>query len=337
MHMNLGFWKKLQSKADAHLAHNRPIIILAPMADVTDFAFREMFAKYGKPSVFFTEFVSADGLCSEKGRSKLLIDLKFSKKQKPIVAQIFTSRPDNARRVAELCVELGFDGIDINMGCPDRKIEKQGAGAMLMKSPILAQEILRSTMVGAESAGRRIPVSVKTRLGYAKDDLETWLPYLLECEPAAITIHARTRKEMSKVRARWERIGDAVKIRDKYFVGKEKPLIIGNGDIESLKDAREKLKESYADGVMVGRGAFGNPWFFNEKKKDVSISEKLKVMAEHSILFEKTFKDVKGFSVMKKHFKAYVSGFDGALTLRKKLMETRSAGEVVEIVDKFSI
>ena len=156
--MNLGFWGKLK----------KPVFVLAPMADVTDFAFREMFAKYGAPDVFFTEFVSADGLCSEKGRPKLLIDLKFSRKQKPVVAQIFTSRPENA--------ELGFDGIDINMGCPDKKVEGQGAGAVLIKEPKLAQKVLRAAQEGAG----KVPVSVKTRLGYAKDELETWLPYIFE-------------------------------------------------------------------------------------------------------------------------------------------------------------
>ncbi len=331
MVIQFGFWRKFQPKADAPLAQKKPILILAPMADVTDFAFREMFAKHGKPSVFFTEFVSADGLCSAKGREKLLIDLKFSRRQKPIVAQIFTSKPENAKKAAELCVELGFDGIDVNMGCPERRIEKQGAGAALIKTPKIAQEVLRATQEGAGA----LPVSVKTRLGYAKDELEAWLPYLLECSPAAVTVHARTRKEMSKVPARWERVADAVRIRDGYFKKGAKPLIIGNGDIENLEDAREKAKECGADGIMVGRGTFGNPWFFSGTSP--SLKERLHAMADHAELFEKTFAGVKGFNIMKKHFKAYISGFSGASELRAKLMKTKSAKEVGEVIKNYEV
>ncbi len=314
--ITLGFWGKIQ----------KPFFVLAPMADVTDYAFREMFAKYGPPDVFFTEFVSADGLCSEKGREKLLIDLKFSPRQRPIVAQIFTSKPENARRAASLCAELGFDGVDINMGCPERKIEKQGAGAALMKTPKLAQEVLRAAKAGAG----KLPVSVKTRLGYTKDELETWLPYVLECEPAAVTIHARTRKDMSKIPARWERVTRAVEIRDKIFSGGGGPLIIGNGDVGSFRDARERIKECGADGVMVGRAAFGNPWFFTGTIPP--FEERLCAMAEHAELFEKIFGGVKNFGIMKKHFKAYASGFPGASGLRAELMKTSSAAEVRQTI-----
>ena len=181
----MNFWEKL----------NKPIFVLAPMADVTDAAFRRIIAKYGKPDVFWTEFVSADGLtlAPEEGRKKLLRDLEYSESERPIVAQFFTSNPENMKKAAELAVELGFDGIDINMGCPDKSVEKQKAGAALIKNPKLAREIIRAAKAGAGS----LPVSVKTRLGYNKDELETWLPELLAEEPAVVTIHARTRKEMS--------------------------------------------------------------------------------------------------------------------------------------------
>lgn len=310
--IQFGFWKKLK----------RPIITLAPMADVTDFAFREIIATCGSPDVFWTEFVSADGLCSEKGRPKLLIDLKFSRKQKPIVAQIFTANPENARRATELCVELGFQGVDINMGCPDRKVERQGGGASLMKNPHLAREVLLAVKKGAG----KLPVSVKTRIGYTNNELSSWLPYLFEAEPAVITIHARTRNEMSKVPARWEHIAEAVALRDKYFHS-EKPFIFGNGDLLSVSDAKEKSLAYGADGAMLGRAIFGNPWLFANKRK-ISEKERFRTLARHAELFEKTFVGIKSFEVMKKHFKAYTSGFAGAVMLRAKLMRVNSADEL---------
>jgi nifR3 family TIM-barrel protein len=320
--MNLGFWKKLK----------KPFFAIAPMLDVTDVAFREMFAKHGAPDVFWTEFVSCDGLCS-KGRERLLSHLLYTKKQRPIVAQFFGATPENFYKSALLARELGFDGIDINMGCPDRAVERQGGGAALIKDPKRVQDIIQETKRGAG----KIPVSVKTRLGYAKDTMEEWLPYLFEMEPAAITLHARTRKEMSKVPAHWDRITDAVSLRDGYFSRKRsKLLIIGNGDVETVADASRKAKESGADGVMIGRGIFGNPWFFNRHTKNISIRQRLSAMVEHAFLFEKYFGNsnddrstaIRNFDIMKKHFKAYASGFDGAKELRVRLMTARSAEDV---------
>lgn len=323
--MVTGFWKKLK----------KPIFILAPMANVTDAAFRRIIAKYGKPDVFWTEFVSCDGLCSA-GRERLMVDFWFTKKEKPIVAQIFGSRPENFYLSAQLAVELGFDGIDINMGCPDRAVEKQGAGAALIKNPKLAQKIIAETKRGAESAGRRIPVSVKTRIGYTTNTLSEWLPYLLETEIAAITIHARTRKEMSLVPAHWDAVADAVRIRDAHDSSPDKTLIIGNGDALNIEDAREKAKQSGADGVMLGTAIFGNPWLFSKRQEPPSVEEKLKVMVEHTKLFEKLFTGRKRFDVMKKHYKAYANGFDGAKELRMRLMqEARDAGDVARIAKEF--
>lgn len=326
----MGFWKNLK----------KPIIVLAPMADVTDVAFRNLIAKYGKPDVMWTEFVSADGLImapddnhDESGLSskeKLLKDLEFDKSEKPIVAQLFSSHPERMEKAAKLCQDLGFDGIDINMGCPDRSIEKQGCGSAMIKNPESAKEIIRAVKRGAPN----IPVSVKTRLGYNKDQLEEWLPELLSEEPAVITIHARTRKEMSKVPARWERIKRAVEIRDEL---KKETLIFGNGDVTSLEDAYQKAKETGCDGVMIGRGIFGNPWRFNkevDRDKDISIKERLEVMIEHTKVFEELLPH-KNFAVMKKHYKAYVDGFEGAKELRVRLMESKNSGEVEEIVKEF--
>lgn len=341
-----GFWKKFNNL-------NRPFFALAPMADVTDVVFRQIIAKYsrhgrkgGGPDVFWTEFVSADGLVS-KGREKLLIDLKYLENERPIVAQLFGAKPDNMREAAKIVASLGFDGIDINMGCPDKTIEKQGAGAALMKNPRLAREIIQAARDGAPD----LPISVKTRIGYNRDEIDTWIKELLKEDISALTIHARTRKEMSKSLARWEKVRKVAELIKK---NNKEILVIGNGDALGLKDGRIKAKGAGADGVMLGRAVFGNPWLFDADKKleDISIEEKLRVMVEHTELFEKLFSGthpvkslqskgagsafnrVKNFAVMKKHYKAYVSGFDGAKELRMKLMKTLDAEEVAKIVSE---
>ena len=318
--MSYGFWSKLK----------KPVMVLAPMADVTDPAFRRIVAKYGKPDVMWTEFVSADGmfLGGEKAYNLLVRDLAYSEEERPIVAQMFTSDPKRMKQAAELCNKLGFDGFDINMGCPDRGIEKQVAGSALIKHPELAQELILAAKEGAGD----MPVSVKTRIGYTKNEIEHWLPSLLKVEPAVITLHARTRKELSKVPARWDVIKRAVEIRNEL---NSKTLIFGNGDVSSLEDAYTKAQEAGCDGIMVGRGIFGNPWFFNKniKKKDLTPKQILEVLVEHAHLYEQLLPD-KNFSVMKKHFKAYVSGWDGSKELRVKLMDTKNASEVEDLAKK---
>jgi len=312
------FWNNLK----------KPIMVLAPLADVTDPAFRRIIAKYGKPDVMWTEFVSADGLFLG-GYEHLIQDLAFTEAERPIVAQFFTSKPEMMKKAAELARELGFDGIDINMGCPDKSVEKQGAGAASIKNPKLAQEIILAAKQGAGN----LPVSVKTRIGYNKNELETWLPALLETNPAVITIHARTRKEMSNVPARWEHIRRAVEIRNELG---SQTLIFGNGDVTDIKDARKKVLETKCDGVMLGRAIFGNPWLFNKQvsRGILDTKEVLKVLVEHTKLFSELLPH-KSFAIMKKHFKAYVTGWDGAKELRMKLMETQNAGEVEGIVNRY--
>lgn len=328
--MQESFWQKLP----------KPFFVLAPMADVTDCAFREMIAKYsrhgeqhGGPHVFWTEFVSADGLCSP-GREVLLRDLEFSENERPIVAQLFGSNPENMFKAAKLCAEKGFDGIDINMGCPDRSIEKQGAGAAMIKNPKLAQEIIK-----AAQDGSGLPVSVKTRIGYNKVEWKEWLPYILEMKPAALTIHLRTRKEMSLVPAHWElmpQITEFVREKNKEL-GNEKMPILGNGDVVSVSHARGLAQMSNCDGVMLGRAIFGNPWLFDEvKNKDhIILEEKFRVMLEHTKLFETKLGDIKSFAIMKKHYKAYVNGFDGAKELRVRLMEKENSQEIEEEIKAF--
>lgn len=325
-------------------------MVLAPLANVTDASFRRIIAKYsahmrkdgtvGGPDVFWTEFVSADGLmrATPEGREKLMADLMYTEAERPIVAQLFSSHPEYMEKAAALCRELGFDGIDINMGCPDKTIEKQGCGSAMIKNPELAVEIIRATKRGAGT----LPVTVKTRIGYNKNELLTWLPALLSENPAVITIHARTRKEMSKVPARWEHVREAVELRDSIQNAEwqvanpdlEKTLIFGNGDVVSLADAEAKAKETGADGIMIGRAIFGNPWFFNPAidATKIPIPERLQVMLEHTKLFEEIL-SFKNFSLMKKHYKAYVHNFDGAKELRAVLMEKETNAEIEEVVN----
>lgn len=309
---------------------HKPFFCLAPMADVTDAAFRRIICKYGKPDVFWTEFVSADGL-SSPGREVLKNNLIFTKKEKPIVAQLFSSNPEKMRQAAKYVANLGFDGIDINMGCPDRSVEKQGAGAAMMKDMKKAGEIINAVKEGIkDSKKKNISVSVKTRIGYNKNQIEEWIPFLLSQNIDALTVHARTRKEMSLVPAQWVYVKRVVEIRNQMKV---KTKIIGNGDVSDLEDGKKKALETGCDGIMIGRGIFGNPWLFSEKVPN--IKEKLKVMVEHTKLFEKLLGKHKNFAVMKKHFKAYVNGFEGAKELRVELMETKNVKEVKSIVDNF--
>jgi nifR3 family TIM-barrel protein len=323
-----GFWKKLKEEKGSN-----PIFVLAPMADVTDASFRHVIAKYGKPDVIWTEFVSADGLAlaNEEGKKKLMKDLIFTDAERPIVAQFFTAKPEMMKKAAQLALELGFDGIDINMGCPDRSIEKQGAGAAMMKNPKLAREVIRAAKEGAGD----LPVSVKTRIGFNKNELDTWLPELLAEEPALITVHARTRKEMSKVPARWEEVKKAVEIRNKIQGENIRTLIFGNGDALDISDAKNKANESGADGVMLGRAIFGNPWLFDPEKRPEKISDRLRVMVEHTRLFDEILGDTKNFALMKKHYKAYVNGWDGAKELRVKLMEAENVDQISNIVEQY--
>lgn len=321
--INLGFWGQLK----------KPIICLAPMADVTDVAFRHIIAKHSKIEyVTYTEFVSADGLvrAPEAGRKKLLKDLEYSEIERPIVAQFFSGKPEMMEQAARLAVELGFDGVDINMGCPDKSIEKQNAGAALIKNPSLAKEIILAAMAGAGE----LPVSVKTRLGYNKDELKSWLPELLSVSPAVVTLHARTRKEMSKVPARWERVKRAVEIRDQIQSEDEvKTLILGNGDVRDLADGITKAEDAGADGVMLGRAIFGNPFLFAVSES--TPRERLEVLREHIKLFDEKLGHIKNFAVMKKHFKSYLSFIPESHNLKEVLMIAEKAEVAVEAIDNF--
>jgi tRNA-dihydrouridine synthase len=352
----MSFWNTLE----------KPFFVLAPMADVTDPAFRRIISKYsrhseegGGPHVFWTEFVSADGLVSG-GREILKRDLAYTEEERPIVAQLFSSNPKNMEEACRMCAEMGFDGIDINMGCPDKSIEKQGAGASMMKTPDIAISVIQAAKRGAPG----LPISVKTRVGYNKVEIDTWIPLLLTQDLAALTIHARTRKDMSKVPANWEYVQEVVKLRDAIA---PQTLIIGNGDVADIQDGYKKIQESGCDGAMIGRALFGNPWIFDQNKKtkrtptkipkllmklipttwmkklrgddrytllDIHPKERLLVLREHIILFDELLGDIKSYSIMKKHFKAYIHGWRGSKEMRALLMDTTSKDEAITVIDK---
>lgn len=355
------FWEKL----------NTPFFVLAPMADVTDPAFRRVIAKYGKPDVTWTEFVSADGLAHPVAREKLMRDLAYTEGERPIVAQLFSSHPEQMRIAARILAELGYDGIDINMGCPDRSIEKQGAGAAMMKTPDIAGVIIQAAKDGIKDAGKDIPLSVKTRVGYNQVQIDEWIPFLLSQDIATLTVHARTRKELSSVPANWSYVKKVVEIRNKMGV---KTKIIGNGDVHNVDHGRQLALETGCDGVMIGRAIFGNPWMFAdikninsqkysnpnkikqffvniysrlvpsykdrywlENKIEIPVPERLRVLVEHTKLYEELLGDIKSFSIMKKHYKAYCNGFPGAKELRMQLMDSSSAEEVDKIINEFLV
>jgi len=318
-----GFWEHVPT----------PCIAMAPMADVTDPAYRAIIAASGKPDVTWTEFVSADGLFhmrEKKGvkdeENPLVRDLAYTEAERPIVAQLFTSNPENMEYAARYALSLGFDGVDINMGCPDKSIEKQGAGAGHIKNPERAREVIAAALTGVEG---RIPVSVKTRLGYNKIEYQEWFAHLLDTGIAALTVHMRTRKEMSKVKAHFELGEEVVSFCREQ---NREVKLLGNGDLSSVQEATELAEAQGWDGMMLGRAIFGNPWVFaGRSPSQLSPKERLTSL----LTLAKTFNDLtpkKHYAILKKHFKAFVSGYEGAAELRAKLMQTNSLPELEEIL-----
>ena len=317
------FWNKLP----------KPFMALAPMADVTDPAYRRLIAETAPPDVTWTEFVSADGLFhtrEKKGmqdeENPLVRDLLYTEGERPIVAQFFTSNPDTMEYAAALALERGFDGVDINMGCPDKSIEKQGAGAAHMKDPARAKEVIAAALRGTQG---KIPVSVKTRIGYNKVEYTQWLPHILDTGISALTVHLRTRKEMSLVPAHYELAGDIVSL-----VRKENPEVIlsANGDLLSVADAREKAVRYGFDGMMLGRAIFGNPWLFSGKAPaDFAPEERIQMLLRLAQYFD-ALRPQKHFAILKKHFKAFISGWDNAAELRARAMGTNSREELEAVL-----
>lgn len=313
----------------------KPFFVMAPMADVTDPAYRALIAELHAPDVTWTEFVSADGLFHTREKKKmkdeenpLVRDLAYTEAERPIVAQSFGSNPDTMEYAARYAVERGFDGIDINMGCPDRSIEKQGAGAANIKNPERAKEVITAAVRGA---GGKIPVSVKTRLGYNRIEYKEWLPHLLDSGISALTVHMRTRKEMSLVPAHWELGSDVVSFCREI---RREVKLIGNGDIASVEQGRAVCEEQGWDGLMLGRAIFGNPWVFAGKSPaDLTKEERLTSLLALARKFD-ALRPRKHYAILKKHFKAFVGGYDGAAELRARLMETNSYEELVERIGR---
>lgn len=324
------------------------------MDGVTDASFRYMICKHSKPSVVITEFTNVEGLA--RGNMRGLAAFIYSEIEKPIVAQIFGVEPDSYYKAAVLLSAMGFDGIDINMGCPVTKVAAKGSGAALIKTPELAKKLVMMTkkgikdfaegisleeagvhpdMIGAikknahwfpkmnlEKLARKIiPVSVKTRIGYDKIVAEEWVKHLLEVEPANISMHGRTLKQLYMGLANWEEIAKAGAVVKASGLG---TTFLGNGDVKSMTDANEKIKNYGVDGVLVGRAVFGNPYFF--EGREPTIKEGLEAAIEHSKYFENL--NHIGFQNIRKHLGWYVKGFEGAKELRIKLMQLENAGDV---------
>lgn len=301
---------------------SKHFVALAPMAGVTDFPFREILCEIGKPDLFFTEFVSTEHVVRHPGTVPLI--LKFSKKQKPIIAQFFGCKPAQFEYCAAFALKLGFNGIDINMGCPDRKVQKQGAGSELIRNPELAREIIRATIRGCEG---KIPVSIKTRLGYDEKDIARYLESLKDIvkeeDISAITIHGRTVKQGYLGEADWDMIG---KFAKEFKKSNKNIVVIGNGDIKSIEQGKILAEKYGVDGIMIGREALHNPWIFSGKE-NINLKTRIRVALKHTRIFEKHYNDEKSFSLMKKYYKSYFSGIAGDLFTKKELMECKNIDE----------
>lgn len=312
------FWKELQ----------KPLFVQAPLDDVSDVVFRQVLEKAGKPDVFFTEFTSTDGLCS-KGKERVIRRLLKTSGQRPIVAQIWGNTVEHYTQTAKLIENLGFDGIDINMGCPVRKVVGRGQCSGLIKNPKLAKQLIDAIKEAAPS----LPLSVKTRIGFSKIQTEEWIGFLLDQNLQALTVHGRIATRMSKDPANWEEIGKVVTMRKSR---NKDTIIIGNGDVTSRTDAFEKIKTHGVDGVMIGRGIFSNLWIFNKDidPKTISLKEKLDMLLYHLNLFEQTWGHTKDFNLLKKFYKVYINDYPGAAEFRQKLMEIHTFAETKDVLEE---
>ena len=308
--MSTNFWLELP----------KPFTVMAPMDDITDNVFRQVMLEASRPDIFFTEFANIDGLVHGANGIPLR-KLDFTKNQHPIVAQIWGTDITNMEKAAGMVASLGFDGVDINMGCPIREVIKKGAGAGLIGNYDLAEKLIKAAKNGSDG----LPVSVKTRLGIKENIADDWTRFLLGQGLAALTIHGRIAKQMSKGMADWDEIAKIVKTRDKVS---PKTLIIGNGDVGSYSEVLEKREKYGVDGVMIGRGVFANPWVFSKNGKDRGKEDYINLLKKHIELFEKTWGETKNFAIIKKFFKMYIKDFRGANQLRIKLMETKNFEEV---------
>ncbi|WBL15781.1 tRNA dihydrouridine synthase [Sutcliffiella sp. NC1] len=316
--MKENFWRDLP----------RPFFILAPMEDVTDVVFRHVVSEAGKPDVFFTEFTNSESYCHPDGIQSVRGRLTFTEDEQPIVAHIWGDKPEYFRQMSIGMAELGFKGIDINMGCPVPNVARHGKGSGLILRPEVAAELIQAAKAGG------LPVSVKTRLGFKEiDEWREWLTHILKQDIANLSIHLRTREEMSKVDAHWELIPEIKKLRDEIAPD---TLLTINGDIPDRQTGLKLVKQYGVDGVMIGRGIFHNPFAFEKEPKEHSSKELLDLLRLHLDLYDK-YSDVtlRSFKTLHRFFKIYVKGFRGASELRNQLMSTESTDEVRAMLDKF--
>lgn len=297
-------WQKLGSQ--------QPFLALAPLDDVTDTVFRRVVIKAARPDLFFTEFISADAFV-RGGEHVVEPKLRFDARERPLIAQIWGKDPAHYEVLAAHVAGLGFDGIDINMGCPEKNIVRNGCCSALIREPERAVEIIAATKRGAG----QLPISVKTRIGFDRVITEEWASLLLEQGLAALTIHGRTAKEMSRVPARWDEIAKVVKLRDQIAPD---TIIIGNGDVMSRAQGEERARQSGVDGVMIGRGIFTDIFVFDASDREHTVADRLELLLYHLELHEQEWAGVKRFEPLRKFFKIYASGFDGAAKLRAELM-----------------
>lgn len=304
----------------------KPLFILAPMDDVTDCVFRSVVEECAPPDIYFTEFVNVDGLQSP-GREKLLHKLLLYPTEKRVIAQLWGLNPENFRKTAAELAAMGFAGVDLNMGCPAKSEVKNGACSALINNRELAVEIIKATQEGAGD----LPVSVKTRLGFSSIDL-TWHELLLQQNLDALTIHWRTRKEMSKVPAHWDYASEIVKLRDKLS---PRTKIIGNGDVLTKQQGIDLLNQYNLDGIMIGRGVFQDPYVFANSSPwtEIPAEDKVKLYRTHVQRFADTWRaNERKVVTLNKFCKVYVHGFDGAKELRERLMAADSTDELLSIL-----
>lgn len=298
------------------------------MEAVTDIVFRHVVAAAAKPDVFMTEFVNASSFCSAKGRHSTKRRLLFTDDERPIIAQIWGTKPDEFAKMSVELAKVGFAGIDINMGCPDKAVLKTGSGSALIKTPGLAGELIRAAKTGG------LPVSVKTRLSdVSLDDWRPWIEFLLRQDIANLTVHLRTRKEMSKVGAHFELIPEIKNLRDEIAPG---TMLTINGDIRDRGHGLELVKKYGVDGIMIGRGVFTNPFAFEVEGGEHSRDELLDLLKLHLDLQDKysTSDEPLKFDPLKRFFKMYIRDFAGASELRDKLMHTKNTAEVKDLMKK---
>ena len=319
--MMKSFWNKLPT----------PFFVLAPMESVTDVVFRHVVTHAGRPDVYFSEFTNATGWFRAGDRA-IGGRLIKTDDESPIIAQLWGSDPEAMRVMSRHVAKLNYDGIDINMGCPDQSAIKGGGGADMIRNPDRASAIIAA----AKTSG--LPVSVKTRLGYTYiDEWKSWLKFLLEQDIVALTIHLRTKKEMSKVNAHFELIPAIKALRDEVAPD---TLLIINGDILDREQGMKLFKEHSIDGVMIGRGVFQNPFCFRDDLKTEERSDRkaelIKLLHYHLDQFDH-YQPLMGrpFETLKRFFKIYIRDFEGASDLRDKLMHTSSTDEVRSILKQF--